>query len=117
MIAIGLMFSSTVFADCASSGLTVYPDRTTITKNSLFFIEGYYFDQQVVRDFGDKSNAYLVSGKKRIKLETVRLFEGMMHLTMAMMKPESPLESGHRYDLEIIDEEAMVNEEMSHMGE
>ena len=106
---LGIILSTSALADCMSSGIWVYPKGGTLVKNSLFFIEGYYYDQEKVRDFGKGTHAYLVNGDSKIELETVQLYEGMMHLTTAVMKPSSTISSKRAYHLLIEDEEG--NEE------
>lgn len=89
------------FADCASSGITVYPQENDINHNTKIFLEGYYFSQETIRGLGETHEAWLVAGSEKVKLIVEERYEGMMYLTMAVMRPETSLKVGIRYTLKI----------------
>lgn len=98
-----LLISSIAKADCGASGLNFYPTTYTVSTNSHFYIEGYYNDQEFVRDIGSAYNVKLVSENESIALEKVDLYEGMYHLTIVSLKPSKNLSKEVSYTLKIYD--------------
>lgn len=101
LIIIGLFCSLAVNAECTMSGLSIFPNSNSISKNQIFVIEGYTLSQQTVLGLNDKYRIYLKSGSKKIKLNVTELCIGQFNLTQAILKPERILEMGESYTLHI----------------
>ena len=102
LLLIGLVLGSLSFADCAASGIWVYPKTEVINKNSFIIAEGYAYDQETVRGIGANFTAQLVSKNHTIELEIIKTYEGMFQLTRVVLKPTSELLEGQTYQLEIV---------------
>lgn len=100
-ILIGLFCTATVYADCAGTGLWVFPSGPTIKKNSIFILDGYAESQNVILGLNKKHNIYLKSGNKKIKLLVTEICVGHFYLTQAVLKPETELEVGLVYTMYI----------------
>lgn len=100
-IIIGLLCSATVYADCAGTGLWVFPSGQTIKQNSIFVLDGYAESQNVILGLNKKHNIYLKSGNKKIKLLVTEICVGQFYLTQAVLKPETELEAGLEYTMHI----------------
>lgn len=100
-IIIGLFCTATVYADCAGSGLSVFPSGQTIKQNSIFVIDGYAESQYVILGLNKKHDIYLKSGNKKIKLLVTEICVGQFYLTQAILKPETGLEAGLEYTMYI----------------
>jgi hypothetical protein len=96
---IGLFSAVSVYADCAGSGLWVFPNRPTINQNSIFIINGYAESQNVILALNKKHNIYLKSGQKKVRLLIVEICVGQYYLTQAVLKPETELETGLEYTM------------------
>jgi hypothetical protein len=101
-IILGFFFVATVHADCAGTGISVFPSGKSIQQNSIFVIDGYAESQHVILGLNKKYNIYLKSGNKKIKLLVSETCVGQFYLTQAMLKPETELEAGLDYTM-IID--------------
>ncbi len=55
-IIIGLFWSATVYADCAGTGLWIFPSGQTIKQNSIFVLDGYAESQNVILGLNKKHN-------------------------------------------------------------
>lgn len=101
-----LIFTSNfAFADCASSGIYVFPTENEIHENSMFTLEGYYFSQEVIRDLDSNYTAYLVSKNDKIPLKILDRYVGMMDLYKVRLKPAEYLEMNTEYSLKIYDDD------------
>lgn len=100
-IIIGLLCSVTVYADCAGTGLWIFPSGQTIRQNSIFVLDGYAESQNVILGLNKKHNIYLKSGNKKIKLQVIEICVGQFYLTQAVLKPETELEAGLDYTMYI----------------
>ena len=98
-----ILFAKLSFADCASSGIYVYPEGESINQNSMILIEGYYFSQDLITDLDSKYPVKLVSGGHSVELEVIETYESMMHLTVAILKPKELLKMDAVYTLVIED--------------
>lgn len=88
------------FADCAGSGIYVLPaTTTTLSETPVIIIEGYYMDQEMIRNLGKKYTLYLESNKDLIQLIPVEILEGEMHLTQVILKPAKSLKTDTEYEL------------------
>ncbi|WP_305535318.1 hypothetical protein [Sediminibacterium sp.] len=83
------------------SGLSIFPNSSSISKNQIFVIEGYALSQKTVLGLNDKYSIYLKSGNKQIKLIVTELCIGQFNLTQAILKPERILELSESYTLHI----------------
>lgn len=95
------LFGFNSFADCAGTGLYVFPSQKEIRTNSLFLLEGYAESQHVIAGLNKEFPIYLKSGKEIIKLEVIETNKGQFYVTQALLKPESPLTLGKEYILVI----------------
>ena len=86
------------FADCAGSGIYLYPENQALYQNSLILIEGYAADQELIQNLNEKCIAKLVSKNDEVILKAVKSYKGMMWLTMAALKPERNLKAGETYE-------------------
>jgi hypothetical protein len=100
-IIIGLFCTTSSYADCAGTGLSVFPSGLTIKQNSIFVLDGYAESQNVILGLNKKHNIYLKSGNKRIKLLVIEICVGEFYLTQAVLKPETELEAGLEYTMYI----------------
>ncbi|HLD52440.1 MAG TPA: hypothetical protein VJA82_03990 [Sediminibacterium sp.] len=102
LIFFGLIFSITLHAECTMSGISIFPQSGSISKNQNFVIEGYSMSQQTVLGLNKKHSIYLKSGNKKIKLIVTELCIGQYNLTQVIVKPDELLEMGKEYTI-IID--------------
>lgn len=102
IITISLFWSASLYADCAGSGLYVFPSGQTIKQNSIFVIEGYANSQSVILELNKSYSIYLKSGDKKVNLLVKEICVGQFGLTQAILTPEKQLEAGLEYEL-IID--------------
>jgi hypothetical protein len=100
-IIIGLFFTTTASAECASTGLWVFPNGQTIKQNSIFVLDGYAQSQNIILELNKKHNIYLKSENKKIKLLVTEICVGEFNLTQAVLKPETVLEAGLEYTMYI----------------
>jgi hypothetical protein len=98
---LGLFCTATVYADCAGTGLWIFPSGQTIKQNSIFVLDGYAESQNVILSLNKKHNIYLKSGNKKIKLLVTEICVGQFYLTQAVLKPETELEAGLEYTMYI----------------
>ena len=105
LFVLAFLSCGTAKADCAASGLYFYPTTNEVNTNSLFYIEGYYMDQEFIRKIGSKYTVKLVSKNESIELENIDLYEGMMHLTIVSLQPIKELTKDESYTLKIYDKE------------
>ncbi len=96
-----VLFASKSFADCAGTGLHVFPSQKEIRTNNLFLLEGYAQSQHVIAGLNKEFPIYLKSGKEIIKLEVTEVNTGQFYVTQALLKPEKPLTLGKEYLLVI----------------
>lgn len=96
---LGFFCTISVFADCAGTGLWVFPNNKTINQNSIFVLTGYAESQHVIVALNKKHPVYLKSGRHKIQLLVSEICIGQFYLTQAILKPESPLEAGLEYIL------------------
>ena len=100
-IIIGLFCTVTAYADCAGTGLWVFPNGKTIKQNSIFVLNGYAESQNLILGLNKKYNVYLKSGNKKIKLLVTEICVGQFYLTQAILKPAAELEAGLEYTMYI----------------
>jgi hypothetical protein len=98
-----LVFFTTLstYADCASSGLFAFPSSSTVSKNSIFILSGYAHSQAIILGLNEQHNIYLKSNFKKVKLIVTEVCVGQYALTQAVLKPETELEAGCEYTMEI----------------
>jgi hypothetical protein len=88
------------FADCAGSGIWVSPSTTiALTETPVITIEGYYMDQEMIRNAGKKYTLYLKSENELVRLIPVEILEGEMELTQVLLKPVIALRTDTEYEL------------------
>lgn len=85
------------FADCSSSGLSVYPSQKEVKKDNLFIVEGYAHSQKVITGLNTEFPVYLECGNERIALLVLETHAGQFSLNQAILKPEKPLTPGKEY--------------------
>lgn len=87
-------------AECTMSGMTYFPEQSTISQNSLFIIQGYAFSQKIIKSFSENRRAYLESENgEKIDLILEEVLIGQMSLTQAIFKPSEKLELNKKYFL------------------
>lgn len=87
-------------AECAMSGITYFPEQTTVSQNSMFIIEGYSYSQKVINSFKNDRKAYLESEDgDKIDLILQEILIGQMSLTQAIFKPAKKLKFNKKYFL------------------
>lgn len=101
LLIIGVLRTISLYSDCSSSGLSVFPNGSTIKQNSIFILDGYGESQSVILNLNKKHNIYLKSGEKKIKLIVTEICVGQFYLTQAVLKPETQLEAGLEYTMNI----------------
>ncbi|MNU69027.1 hypothetical protein D3C71_584040 [compost metagenome] len=96
-----VLFASKSFADCAGTGLYVFPSQKEIRTNNLFLLEGYAQSQHIIAGLNKEFPIYLKSGTEIIKLEVTEVNTGQFYITQALLKPEKSLTLGKEYMLVI----------------
>ena len=87
------------FSKCASKGLYFWPTKPTVSKNSIFVIDGYATSQNIINGLGTTYKVFLKSDNQKIKLNVQELLVGQFSLTQAILKPEKTLSIGQEYEL------------------
>lgn len=88
-------------ADCAGTGLSVFPAGGAVKQNTVFLLEGYAESQSVVYGLNTKYPIYLKSGDKKIRLNVKETLVGQFWLSQALLVPETEPEAGLDYTLYI----------------
>jgi hypothetical protein len=96
-LALCIFLSAKAYADCAGSGLNMFPYGETIRQNSIFILTGAYNSGDIIHDLNKKYKIYLKSGDKKIRLFVIEICIGQYFLTQAVLKPASELEAGKHY--------------------
>lgn len=91
-----------LFADCENSYITVFPNKSTIAKNSIFIIEAYGESESLINQLNKKHKIYLQSGNKKVNLIVKEILKGAKFISQAKLQPEKTLEVGLTYQI-IID--------------
>lgn len=80
-----------------SEALFFWPSGNQIKENSIIVIDAYGRSQQIML----KSNcqAYLVSGSQKVGLIPLKVCYGQFNLTQVILKPETTLTPGKKYEL------------------
>lgn len=89
-------------AECSAEGISFYPAGKHITPASVFVIEGYFNSQSQIHKIGKDVLLYLSAGNGRIQLKVADLCISDFYLTQAILKPETNLEPGKEYSLEVV---------------
>jgi len=85
------------FAECSSSGMQFLPNSTTISLNSMFVIEGYFYSQQTVLTFENRDVYLLSENGAKVNLKLIQILKGQMSLTQAVFKAETQLQPKTKY--------------------
>lgn len=101
IIILSLLFSTNLLATCLPYGLWVFPRGKLIKKNSIFIINAYGASQNIITGLNQKYNIYFKNGDNKIKLNVVEVCIGQFNLTQALLKPETALQEGLEYELNI----------------
>lgn len=96
-----LLFTISVNASCSGNGLWVFPSDSMVKQNSIFVLDGYAASQKIILGLNKKYPIYLQSGEKKIKLLVTEICVGQYRLTQAVLKPETELEAGLTYTMQI----------------
>ncbi|HTF02823.1 MAG TPA: hypothetical protein VK826_02325 [Bacteroidia bacterium] len=94
-------FAMDAHADCHSSGISVFPNGSTLRQNSILVIEGYGTSQKIISGLNSTYPVYLKSGDKRVELVVKETLVGQFLLTQAVLQPSHLLETGLTYTLVI----------------
>ncbi len=94
-----LLSVTNAFADCTSSGLSVWPSLGAIKKNSVFVLDGYASSMDVIYGLNSRFPIYLKAGNTKIKLNVKETCTGQFYLAQAILVPASKLEAGKEYEL------------------
>jgi hypothetical protein len=86
-------------ADCAGTGLYVWPKGNMIKKNPVIMLEGYAESQHVILGLNKKHRVYLKNGENKIQLAVKETLVGDFYLTQALLMPSDTLEPGKEYEL------------------
>lgn len=98
---LGILINIVVFSKCSNIGISVFPNKTEINKNSIFLIEGFASSQKIINSLNKEYRIYLQNGNQKITLNIVKINVGDFQLTQAILKPEYPLEIGKEYIFKI----------------
>jgi hypothetical protein len=96
-----LLCSSNIFADCAMSGIFVFPKGNTVRQNPIFVLDGYGFSEHTIEGLNKDYPVYLQSGDIKIPLIVKELHKGQFELTQAILVPTDTLAVGLEYTLHI----------------
>lgn len=74
-----LFYSFSANADCAGSGLSIFPSGSTIKQNSIFVLEGYAQSQKVILGLNKAYPVYLKSGNQKINLIITEINKSLVY--------------------------------------
>lgn len=102
------------FADCSMNGMEFFPEKRTISLNSLFIIQGYLMSQKTVESFKERTIYLESESGDLIVLQLQEILRGQMNLTQAIFKPVSVLQPNTKYFLKYSNETKSETSEMNH---
>jgi hypothetical protein len=88
-------------AECALSGLFVFPKGNTISQNPVFVLDGFGFSEHTIEGLNKDYPIYLQSGDIKVPLEVREINKGQFELTQAVLVPSEILVAGREYTLRI----------------
>jgi hypothetical protein len=92
-----ILLSAKVYADCAGSGLNLFPFGKTIKQNSIFILTAGSGSEDVIHGLNKNYKIYLKSGEKKIRLFVIEICIGQYFLSQAVLKPATEPEAGKQY--------------------
>lgn len=95
------LFLSFSYAECAMSGLFVFPKKNTIPQNPVFVLDGFGFSEHTIEGLNKDYPVYLQSGDIKIPLVVREINKGQFELTQAVLVPSETLVAGREYTLRI----------------
>ena len=81
---LGILINIIVFSKCSNIGISVFPNKTEINKNSIFLIEGFASSQKIINSLNKEYRIYLQNGNQKITLNIVKTNVGDFQLTQAI---------------------------------
>jgi len=103
-IIISLLFTCVAIsasAICSDRGMWAFPQKSEISQNSLFMLEGYLSSMFIINKLNEDYPVYLQAAGHKVKLEVVSRHEGMFEVAQAILKPVEKLMLGKKYFLKI----------------
>ena len=91
----------TAGAMCWSWGFQVWPQKQSISRNSIIVLEGFASSRSVIQELGKTHNAYLSCQSERVDLKVVRILYGQYDVNQAILKPVRELKVHETYQLHI----------------
>ncbi len=98
-----LALSLQASAKCSPGGLNFWPKEQSVKQNSIFLIEGYSNNQEIIAGLGKEYKIFLHSKTYDVFLIVDKLHEGDFLVTQAILKPTQELIAGETYKLVILD--------------
>ena len=98
-ILLSLFIQVSVNAKCSFSGISCWPLSTTIKANGIIVIDFFGYSQELVQGLNKKYPIYLKGGNEVIKLMITETLKGKFQLTQIVLKPETRLTSGVKYEM------------------
>src|SRR5688572_24966176 len=89
------------YAECAMSGLFVFPKGNTISQNPVFVLDGFGFSEHTIEGLNKDYPVYLQSGDIKIPLVVREINKGQFELTQAVLVPSETLVAGMEYTMRI----------------
>lgn len=96
-----VILTTSIFADCAWSGLYVWPSSNEISVNGIIIIEGYGGSQTIIKGLNKRYKIYLKSDSSIVQLNVLKTYTSQFNLTQAILKPANLLTQGTSYSLQI----------------
>mgnify|MGYP000271130291 FL=1 len=96
-----ILFLTSIHAECAMSGLYVFPKGKTIRQNPVFVLDGYGFSEHTIEGLNKEYPVYLQCGEIKVPLEVKEMHKGQFELTQAVLVPTDSLIPGLYYKLTI----------------
>ena len=89
-------------AKCNEGGFTIWPENNKLCVGGIIMLEAYGNSESIVRNLNTKYSIYLKSDNDKIKLIIIDQQSGDINTSQVILKPESDLIVGKKYNL-IID--------------
>jgi len=96
-----LCLGSTLFAECALSGIFVFPKGNTIRQNPVFVLDGFGFSEHTIEGLNKEYPVYLQSGDIKVPLIVKEIRKGEFEMTQALLASSETLIAGLQYTLRI----------------
>lgn len=102
---------------CSDGEITIWPNRTEVSKRQLFIIEGFGFFKDIIKSLKANENIILHSSKNQIPIK-LKIIEGHFNITQGIIYPLQDLEYGETYKIELLENlknfQSLINANNNH---